>query len=292
MASERVRSIQELAPHDADQLVSVLDEDAVRSALVLSTAYFFAMPDLGPPDIAALSAENDWIAAEVARRSDRLRGCCSVNPLQPGAADEIARCAQRGIFAGVKLHLANSAVDLRDPMQAAAVGDVFESANTLGLALVVHMRTRRPDYGADDARAFIDQVLPRAPDVAVQIAHAAGWGGYDVGADAALREFAGWASAHPAAAMRLYIDISGVALPREFVERVLPGELESVDLSALTARYAKLAAHLRTFGLERVLFGTDFPVFTPKAHLATLKSAIPLTKREFDGIGSNAGPWV
>ena len=70
-AAERVRSVQEFAPHDADQLVSVLDADNVASALVLSTAYFFAMPDLGAPDLAALIAENDWVAAQVAARADR-----------------------------------------------------------------------------------------------------------------------------------------------------------------------------------------------------------------------------
>ena len=175
-------------------------------------------------------------------------------------------------FAGVKLHLANSAVDLREPAQLSALGDVFDAANALGLALVVHMRTRRPDYGAEDARAFIDELMPRAPAVAVQVAHAAGWGGYDPGNQAALGEFAIWASAHSAPAQRLFIDISGVALPREFVERVCRARWRRVSGDSL-ARYASLAAHLRMLGLERVLFGTDWPVFTPDAHFTTLRRA-------------------
>jgi predicted TIM-barrel fold metal-dependent hydrolase len=291
-AADRVRTIQEFAPHDADELLSILDADGVSSALVLSTAYFFAMPDLGAADVPTLKAENDWIAQEVTRHPDRLRGCCSVNPLIPGATDEVARCAKSAAFVGVKLHFANSAVDLRDRAHLAAIGEVFDTANALHLALVVHMRTRRPDYGAEDARAFIDELMPRAPAVAVQVAHGAGWGGYDAGTDGALGEFASWAAAHRAPAERLFIDSSGVALPREFVERVLPGALDAIDLSALALRYGRLAVHLRKLGLTQVLFGTDWPVFTPTAHFETLRGAIPLGEAEFDQIAANNGPWA
>src|SRR5690348_9462678 len=50
------------------------------------------------------------------------------------------------------------------------------------MAIVVHMHANidhhRP-YGAKEARIFLEQILPEAPDVTVQIAHLAGGGGYD-----------------------------------------------------------------------------------------------------------------
>src|SRR3954464_9193630 len=51
------------------------------------------------------------------------------------------------------------------------------------MAIVVHMRpsiSRQRPYGLTQARAFLEQLLPEAPDVPVQVAHLAGTGpGYD-----------------------------------------------------------------------------------------------------------------
>jgi sirohydrochlorin ferrochelatase len=59
------------------------------------------------------------------------------------------------------------------------------------MAIVVHMRsstTYRLPYGRDEARVFLNDILPEAPDVSVQIAHLAGAGGYsDPSIDPALR---------------------------------------------------------------------------------------------------------
>jgi hypothetical protein len=48
------------------------------------------------------------------------------------------------------------------------------------MAIVVHMHANidhhRP-YGAKEARIFLEQLFPEAPDVVVQIAHLAGGGG-------------------------------------------------------------------------------------------------------------------
>ena len=57
------------------------------------------------------------------------------------------------------------------------------------MTMVVHMHANadhhRP-YGEKEARVFLEQLLPAAPDVEVQIAHLAGSGGYDNATDAVL----------------------------------------------------------------------------------------------------------
>ena len=269
----------ELGASTATDLVRVLDRNDVGVALVLSLAYFFGMPDAGAPDATAMADENDWTAQQVQMHPDRLAACCSVNPLLPNAISEIERCAATGSFVGLKLHLANSDVDLRNAAHLSALGDVFECANAAGLAVVVHMRTRRPDYGAPDVTSFIDGAIARAPDVPVQIAHAAGWGGYDTANDEALGELAS----------RLKADSIGEV---HFDLAVAPLALTTPPPDDPDPLLVSLAAHVRTIGVERFFFGTDWPVVEPQLYTLDLVRRVPLDADELDHLATAVAPWL
>lgn len=77
---------------------------------------------------------------------------------------------------GIKLQFANSGVDLRNLEHLAKVQKYFRAANDHKLAIVVHIRSLRGDYGRRDAEILVKDVLPVAPDVPIQIAHLAGSG--------------------------------------------------------------------------------------------------------------------
>ncbi|MGH8995803.1 MAG: amidohydrolase family protein [Acidimicrobiales bacterium] len=290
---ERVRPVtEEFTPGSADELVRLLDDDGVGRALVLSVAYLFGMPDLGEPGPTDIASENDWVAEQVGRHPERLAACCSVNPLLPGAIGEIERCAATGSFVGLKLHLANSKVDLRDTAHLQALAEVFGCADATGLVVAIHMRTRRPDYGTPDAEALIEHVLPSAPGVAVQIAHAAGWGGYDVPTDAALAAFATWAAGHPAAAARVFFDLALAPLDYGVEEPVDPDPGEPAAPAGPGSRFDRLVERVRAFGLDHVLFGTDWPVVSPARYLAELEARVPLRPDEFEALRRHVAPWL
>ena len=174
----------------AKELIPLLDAAGIRQALVLSLAYQYGNPNRPPVEneYQKVRAENDWTSGQVAQYPDRLRGFCSINPLKDYALDEIARCGKdEHLRRGLKLHFGNSDVDLSNRDHVARLKQVFALANRQQMAIVVHMRasvTMKREYGASRARAFLDEVLPAAPDVPVQIAHLGGAGGYnDPGAD-------------------------------------------------------------------------------------------------------------
>ena len=134
-------------------------------------------------------------------RSTR-RGCARsalVNPLKEYALEEIARCARTpGLHYGLKLHFGNSDVRTDSARQLDLLKRVFKAANDARMAIIVHMHANinnhRP-YGAEQGRTFLEQLLPQAPDVPVQIAHLADAGGAnDIPADSALGVFAACAS--------------------------------------------------------------------------------------------------
>ena len=264
-------------------LVRLLDDAGIQRAVVLSIAYQYSNPN-NPPvadEYAKVRAENDWTGAEVGVFPDRLIGFCSVNPLRPYALDEIDRCAEnRYLRFGLKLHFGNSDVDLDQPTHVAAVRRVFASANRHGMAVVVHLRasvTKQRPYGTRQAQAFLDKVLPAAPDVVVQIAHLAGAGSYDEPTDAALGVFAdAFAHGDPRVA-RLYVDVSGVA-----------------GLGDWRPYAERIAGRLRQIGLSRILYGSDGAGDAESAPSRRLDAfwQLPLTASEFRTIAGNIAPYL
>lgn len=172
-------------PFTARDLIPLLDKAGVRRALVLSIAYQYGNPNRPPvtDEYAQVKGENDWTAQQVAEFPDRLRAFCGVDPLRQYALAEIERCSKDPyLHYGLKLHFGNSDVNLDEPSEVAQLRQVFSKADKLGMAIVVHMHSsvnRHRPYGAREADIFLEQVLPAAPHVWIQIAHLAGAGGYD-----------------------------------------------------------------------------------------------------------------
>jgi predicted TIM-barrel fold metal-dependent hydrolase len=267
----------------ADQLVKALDSAGVRRAVVLSVAYQFGNPNRPPVDdeYAKVKAENDWTAEQVARFPNRLLALCALNPLKDYALDEIDRCAKDPrLRAGIKLHFGNSDVQLDKPDHVARVRAVFRRANEHRMAIIVHMHSsfnqHRP-YGATQARTFLTELLPTAPDVPVQIAHLTGAGGYDDPAtDEALGVFADAIGKHDPLMARVYFDISGVA-----------------GVGGWKARAPRIAERVRQLGVDRILFGTDAVAGGPMSPLQawTAFRQLPLTEAEFRAIEANVAPY-
>ena len=113
------------------------------------------------------------------------------------------------------MHFGNSDVDLSNREHVTRLQQVFALANRQRMAIVVHMRasvTMKREYGASRARSFIEDVLPAAPDVPVQVAHLGGAGGYnDPGADEVMGVFVEAIAKKDPRMRNVYIDVSGVA---------------------------------------------------------------------------------
>jgi predicted TIM-barrel fold metal-dependent hydrolase len=267
----------------ARDVIALLDAAGIRRALVLSVAYTWGKASRAPVDdeYKHVKAENDWTAQQVSQYPDRLRAFCSLNPLRPYAIDELERCSNiPQLHYGLKLHFGNSDVDLDDPEKVAKVRNMFAAANRRGMAVAVHMRTSLDlgrKYGADEARVFLDALLPAVPDVPVQVAHLAGAGGYDAATDSALGVFTDAIARHDPRMKNVWFDAAAVVRPE-----MSPDELQ------------KIAARIRQLGVERVLYGSDAavnPLAYPKAGWEAFRR-LPLTEAEFKAIASNVAPYM
>jgi predicted TIM-barrel fold metal-dependent hydrolase len=267
----------------ARDVVALLDQAGIRRALILSVAYTWGKASRTPveDEYEHVRAENDWTADQVAQYPDRLRAFCSVNPLKAYALDEITRCSRDpGLQRGLKLHFGNSDVDLDNPENVAQVKKVFAAANDYRMAIVVHMRTSIDNerrYGADQARVFLNELLPAAPRVPVQIAHLAGAGGYE-----------------PAMAAALGVFVDAIEHQDGRVKNVLFDVTAVVDAAAQPAQLEEIAARIRLIGVGRILYGSDAaatPATFPKAGWTAFRR-LPLTAAEFDTIAANISPYM
>lgn len=281
--SSVVAKAEGVKPIAVEELISLLDAAGIRRAVVLSVAYILGDPKRTAADeYEKVKAENDWTSAQVARFPDRLVGFCSINPLKPYALNELARCAKDPhLRRGLKLHFANSRVDYHNPVHIERLRQLFSAANGYGMAIIAHMRTSisaKIPYGADEARILLDEVIPAAPDVPIQIAHLAGAGGYrDPLIDQAISVFVDAIEKNDERAKNLYFDVTTVVLPMASAERL-----------------SLIATRLRQLGLQRILYGSDAASggnLPPREGWAAFHR-LPLTEAEFDIIARNVPPYM
>ena len=261
-------------PFSADDLIAQLDSAGMRRGVALSYAYQYGAAYRRIENEAPrVRAENDWVAEQVARYPGRLVGFCSFNPLKEYALEELDRCMRDPRLTGVKMHFTTSFVDLRNRQHIDRLRAIFRSANARRFPIVVHMRTMNPAYGRADAEIFLRDVLAEAPDVPVQIAHLAGWGGYDDATDQALSVFAEAIASGDRRTANLYFDLSAIASP---------------GLPAATTQL--IVRRIRQIGIGRMLFAVD-GVESPGKAWETLH-LLPLDSAEFRAIAGNLAPYL
>src|SRR5262245_52523383 len=273
--------VADVKPRTAADVIAQLDAAGIKRAVVLSTAYIFEQPSRNADHAEdKLKRDNDWTSKQVAQFPDRLIGFCGLNPLKDYALDELARCAaDPNLRRGLKLHFGNSIVDYHNPDHIAQVRRVFQAANERRMAIVVHVRasvTAKLPWGREEALIFLNELLPAAPDVVVQVAHLASAGSpQDEGAQQALEVFVDAVARNDPRTRNLYFDATTL------------GEPPAPDNAQ---RWAAAIRRLPT----RVLFGSDATTatVTPGGAWAAMRKLLPLTDDEFIAIASNTPPYL
>jgi len=273
----------------AEDLLAVMDSSGVGRAQVISSANMFASPmtsGVARGDIhSAVRRENDFLAAEVEKFPNRLIGICSVNPLSDGAASEVRRCGSQLGLAGVKLHLAQSGVDLGNPDHISRLRTTLAAAEEAGLLAILHVPTFPiPEFGREAATALVENVLSSLPDLEVQVAHMSGWGGYDPGADAAMTVFLDAFGSDLLNRENYTFDIALDAPPTT-------PEGQAMTPPGMWAALDSLPIRIRALGIERVVFASDWPgVSMGAGYVEEVRRFLPLTEVEVSQILANAGP--
>jgi predicted TIM-barrel fold metal-dependent hydrolase len=223
--------------------------------------------------------QNDWTSAEVTKNARRLIGFCSANPLRPVALEELERCLGLPNMIGIKLHLGNAGVTLRDPAHLARMQQIFTLAQRHGAPVLVHMRARGgTNYGAEDAHLFLDKVVTVAPGIEIIVAHLGASGpGYSPQHDEVMAVFGAAAQRNDPRMNNIYFDVSS-----------------NVTDDTTAADAALVAQRIREVGLRRVLYGTDLTAAGGSIAKAweIFRTKLPLTAAELQQIANNRTRFV
>ena len=275
LVSPAFAPIVKLPGRNGAALVRELDQAGIQRAVVLSVGYSFAdeRKKLNDPD-RLTREENDWTSGEIVKNAPRLIGFCSANSLRDAALGELERCLHLPGMQGIKLHFGNGGVSLRNPAHLARIQEIFSLAERLRVPVLVHMRARGgTDYGAEDAKLFIEQVLPKSPDIDVVVAHFGGAGpGYPDQADSVMAVFGAAARTFDARLRHVYFDVATI-----------------VTAESTPADVALVAKRVREVGADRVLYGSDLspPGGSVRAGWEIFRSKVPLTPAEMKTIAGN-----
>lgn len=264
-----------------EKIVSLLDEANMNKAFVLSNSYIYGMDQVQDSnEYENVKKENNYLANEVAKYPDRLIGFFSVNPLKDYAISEIDRCYDELGLSGLKLHFTNSDVDLRNPDHLIKIKQLFTHVSEKGIPILLHFRSRSPEFGKEDAEILIDNVISEIPNLKLQIAHLGGWGSFDRSAKEVFATFIEKYNSNPYLKKEnIYFDISGVIVTDREKELGLDVTTEE-DLK-------KLARMLKEWGLDNIVFGTDYQYQTQTGYLEYMKTYLPLANYEIQNILNN-----
>jgi predicted TIM-barrel fold metal-dependent hydrolase len=275
LVSPAFAPIVKLPERDGKALLAELDAAGINKAVVLSVGYSFAdeRKKLDDPD-QLTRKENDWTSVQVAASGGRLIGFCSVNPLRLAALEELERCLALPGMKGIKLHFGNGGISLRDPEHAARLVQVFALAERLHVPVLVHMRARGgTNFGAEDARLFLNTLVPAAPSIEIVVAHFGGAGpGYPPQADEVMAVFGAAAERKDPRMRKMYFDVATV-----------------VTAETTTEGAALVATRVRQVGSQRVLYGSDLspPGGSIRSGWEIFRNRVPLTAAEFGTIAGN-----
>jgi predicted TIM-barrel fold metal-dependent hydrolase len=254
----------------ADELIARLDEANVQKAVVQSLGYW------NLPDDSNMAPENDFVAAEVGNYTDRLIGFCGINPLYESALGEIDRCLDLPGMVGIKLHLANSEVDMTNEDHVAALSAVFDKIQERDAPVLMHVGTPLGLPLDADGLANLAIIIATHPEVRVVHAHCAG--------ETDEHRIELWIKGME----------DGLGSPENFYLEM--SSCLKFFRDAPLAQRELMVWRLKKWGLERVFLGSDYlmvsPVETPKEALETL-SKYPFTQEEIDIILDNdASAWL
>lgn len=258
-----------------------LDSVHVKYGVLLSEAYMFASPimhfNLNDEQILKYTRQENLYNVDTARASGgRLIAFVGIDPLASNAISELRYWAHVGGADGVKLHLANSAFNPKLDADVEKLKYFFDEARLLKMPLIVHVRHTK-NYTAEDIQIFLDEVLPHAGDLPVQIAHAGGWGGLDNDTLTALSEYAGAIRHHKVGTRNIFFDLALVVMH------------DGTDSKLLE----RLVLLMREIGLNRFVLGSDWPaMYTTEKYYSLLEGELPLTRDEWLVILCNRAPWL
>jgi predicted TIM-barrel fold metal-dependent hydrolase len=243
-----------------------------------SSTWFERLVPTPEKELELVIAENDFIAASIAKHPERLVGFYSLHPTRDPVVALRDRYVGRPGMIGWKMHLPACGVDLANPEDFQKLEAAFAWCAAHEQCVLIHL------FGGDEplhlAERFWKLVEPH-PKLQIVLAHCGTSGGYNDLPESLLRGYLELQERKPEFARApIFFDLSGAVLIAE-TDGLPPTSAENCE---------RLVAMMRKIGLTKFLYATDYPVFSSQDLQVMLETRLQLSADERDTIVNNRLP--
>lgn len=256
---------------DIDSILKYNNDEKIS---LISMGYVYTSQEFGGnsnQDEEKIRDENNYLAEAKSKYPNRIKAYYGIDPLHKSAIEEVIRCHEVLKLDGIKLHHNASQVYLTVPEHLLKVKSIFQYASDNRIPILLHFDNSHPKFGKRDVGILVDSILTNLEYVNLQIAHFGTSGGFNQKTKQVLDSFIElFQSNHPITKHKIHFDISAVCLDKD--SEGVPKLLES-DFSAL-------AQYCRKLGFDKIIFGTDYPLYSSQEYLDIIKDKLKLTNVE------------
>ena len=232
----------------AGEIIAAMDEQGVDISVVFGFPW---------KNLETAKRHNDYIAEAVARYPDRLKGFCCLDPCPSDAAAEVERCLANGLCGVGELAFYRSGIEcvIVDSME-----PVMALCRERGVPVMIH--TNEPvghQYPGKTENTLLQiyDLVKRFQDNTIVLAH---WGG----------------------------GIFFYSVLKKEVKDVLRNVYYDTAASPFLYDPAVYRMAIDRVGIEKILFGTDYPLIKPERYFREMEKAV-LREDEIERItGGNA----
>ncbi len=264
---------------------SILTRNNADFISLVGMGYVYENPEYYPgTDVYnRLREENDYLLKTSQGYEARVVPYFAVDPLKEYALKEIERCLKINEQAGLKLHFNASQVYLTEAEHLKKIKPIFELAAIRRIPILLHFDNGHPKFGKADVEILVDSVLKDLDTVRMNIAHFGTSGGFNEKTKDVIETFIElYDTGRIPERHLLKFDISAVALDKnsEGIKKLSKSEFRELKL------------YCEGLGYDKIIFGTDYPLYTSQAYLKVLKVKLALPDSILHKIVDNQDPAV
>ncbi|MCR9182835.1 MAG: amidohydrolase family protein [Flavobacteriaceae bacterium] len=253
---------------------TIFNANKAQSVSLISMSYVYSSEEFGgnSENIEEnVRYENDYLALAKLKHLKKIKAFYGIDPLQEFTFKEIERCHNELNLDGIKLHHNASQVYLTEPEHLEKIKSIFEYASYNQIPILMHFDNSHPKFGKTDVKILADSVITGLEYVNLQIAHFGTSGGFNQKTKDVIDAFIElFQSNHPISKHKITFDISAVCLDKD-----------AEGVSKLTTKeFDELSTYCRKLGFDRIVFGTDYPLYRGDEYLNLLISKLRLTEDE------------
>lgn len=252
---------------------TILIKNKAEKLCAISTGYGYRLTYVDPKEEVALQLkEHNYLSNIVNQYPDRIIPFYGIDPLKPYAIQLITRARTYLNFEGIKLHFQASHVDFRKQEHVQALRELFEYTGKYQIPIILHLQNHKSDFGRVEVDFFFSDILPLEYQQTIIFAHLGG-GGWVTDksikiTEAILRNCGPSERQH-----NIYFDLSAMFIDQyQHLESI--SDLEKKQM-------------LKKIGLDRLLFGSDYPLTNSLDFFNVLKNRLKFRKKEWKKLTRN-----